>query len=117
MGNGRQLKPFDLNLKLLKAQKMSSNQTQLTINAPPNVHLFRLMPHPLMLHLWKHKLLQLHYINILNLMARIASLPRRALMLAMLVSCFTCHEKPQPQAHLWMLEAITLWLQYFNGKI
>jgi hypothetical protein len=39
MRNGRQLKPFDLNLKLLNAQKMSLNQTQLTINAPPNVHL------------------------------------------------------------------------------
>jgi hypothetical protein len=40
-------------------------------------------------------------------MARIASLPRQALMLPMLVSCFTRHEKPQPQAHWLMLEAIT----------
>jgi hypothetical protein len=71
---------------------------------------------PLMFHLWKHKLLQLHYINILNSMARISSLPRRTPMLAMLVSCFTWHEKPQHQAQGLMLEAITLWLQDFNGK-
>jgi hypothetical protein len=49
-------------------------------------------------------------------MARIASLPKRAPMLVMLVSCFTYHEKPQPQAHLMMLKAIILWLQDFNGK-
>jgi hypothetical protein len=66
------------------------------------------MPHPLMIHLWKHKLLQLHYIDILNSMARIGSLPRRAPMLVMLVFCFTCHEKPQHQAHWLMLEVITL---------
>jgi hypothetical protein len=44
----------------------------------------------------------------MNLMARIASLPRKAPMLAMLVSCFTCPEKPQLQAHWLMLEAIIL---------
>jgi hypothetical protein len=49
-------------------------------------------------------------------MARIASLPRRVPMLVMLVSCFTYHEKPQPQAHLLMLKAITLWLQDFNDQ-
>jgi len=49
-------------------------------------------------------------------MARIASLPRRALMFIMLVSCFTYHEKPQPQAHLLMLKAITLWLQILMAK-
>jgi hypothetical protein len=39
MRNVRQLKPFDLNLKLLKAQKMSFNRTKLTINAHVDVHL------------------------------------------------------------------------------
>jgi hypothetical protein len=39
MKNAKQSKPFDLNLKLLEAQKMSLNRTQLTINAPLDVHL------------------------------------------------------------------------------
>jgi hypothetical protein len=49
-------------------------------------------------------------------MAIIASLSKIAPMLVMLVCCSTYHEKPQPQAHLLMFKAITLWLQDFNGE-
>ncbi len=38
MRNAKKSKPFDLNLKLLEAQKMSLNRTQLTISAPSLVN-------------------------------------------------------------------------------